>query len=345
MLQFCVFGAGRMGRKHAASLSALPDVRLRYVVDVEPEAARNLAAQYGAAVAPDAATALADPQLDAVIIATPALSHAELLVASARAGKAIFCEKPLATSISESLTVAREVRRAEVATCMGFMKRYEPGHYALHEAIAAGEIGKVEMVVLTNRDPKVTILGLLKEQHEVAPYTLLRESSVHDFDMARWMLGEEPVEVYVAGSALVDAEIAALGEIDTAMITLKTASGALCQINSSWRAVYGYDQRVEVFGSEGMLRAENRPVTSLVRYTRKGAFHDPLLSGPPGSNEFFLYRFAEAYPREMALFVDALKTGSRPMCSVEDGLRAQLIVEAAVESMKTNRPARVATVA
>jgi len=201
------------------------------------------------------------------------------------------------------------------------------------------------MVILTNRDPKVTILGLLKEQHQVAPYTLLRESTVHDFDMARWMLGEEPVEVYVAGSGLVGVEIADLGEIDTAMITLKTASGALCHINNSWRAVYGYDQRVEVFGSEGMLRAENRPITSLVRYSRRGALHDPLHSGPPDSNEFFLYRYAEAYPREMAHFVDALKTGTRPMCSVEDGLNAQLIVEAAVESFKTNRPARVATVA
>lgn len=344
MLEFCVFGAGRMGTKHAHTLSTLPGVHLRYVVDVEAEAARKLAAQYGAA-ATDVATALADRQLDAVIIATPALTHAALLVASAHAGKAIFCEKPLAASIQESLSVAREVDKAGVPTGMGFMKRFEPGHYALHEAVAAGEIGKVEMVVLTNRDPKVTILSLLKEQHAVAPYTLLRESSVHDFDMARWMLGEEPVEVYVAGSALVDAEIAALGEIDTAMITLKTASGALCHINNSWRAVYGYDQRVEVFGSKGMLRAENRPVTSLVRYTQQGALHDPLHSGPPDSNEFFLYRYAEAYPQEMAHFVDALKTGKRPMCSVEDGLRAQLIVEAAVESLRTNRPAQVAMVA
>lgn len=248
MIRFCIFGAGRMGQLHARTLSQNPNASLCRVVDVVPEAAASLAEIYGATVAPDAESALAASGVDAVIITTPAGTHVDLLVAAARAGKAIFCEKPVAENISSAKAAVREVKQAGVPTFMGFMKRFDLGFSAVEDAVRASEIGTVELVLLTNRDPKVTILQLVKETHETAPYILLRESTVHDFDMARALLGEEPVEVYVAASSLVDPEIARLGEIDTAMTTLKTASGALCHINNSWRSVYGYDQRIEVFG-------------------------------------------------------------------------------------------------
>jgi len=263
-------------------------------------------------------------------------------VAAARAGKAIFCEKPLAEDIPTARAAVEEVRKAGVPSFMGFMKRFEPSHLALIQAVKAGEIGDVELVLLTNRDPKVTLLELSRETHQTAPYTLLRESTVHDFDLARALLDDEPVEVYVAASSLVEPELGRLGEVDAAMTTMKTGRGALCHINNIWRTTYGYDQRLEVHGVKGMLRAENRPETGLVRYTDAGVLHDRLLSGPPGGSQFYFYKYAEAYPGEMNHFVESLEEGRRPMVSVEDGYRSQLLVEAAVESLKTNRPVRVA---
>ncbi len=342
MLGFCIFGAGQMGSVHAQCIAANPKASLRKVVDVNHQAAEDLASRYGATVAADPETALADPEVDAVVIATPPAFHCDLVVASARAGKAIFCEKPVSEDIASARVAVQEVQKAGVPGFMGFMKRFYSGFRAVEEAARAGSIGTVEMVFVTNRDPKVTILDYLKATHESAPYALIRESTVHDFDMIRALLGEEPVEVYVAGSSKIDPEIAALNEIDTAMITLKTASGALGHINNSWRAVYGYDQRVEVFGSEGMLRAENRPETSTVRYTAEGALHSRLFSGPPSMDQFYLHMYADTYGAELSHFIEAVEKGTPPKISIEDGLRSQLLIEAALESIRTNRPVEVA---
>ena len=331
-----------MGRRHARTLAEHPKAEVHSVCDLLPDAAADLAGRHGAIALSDHETALADPAVDAVVITTPASSHAELVVAAARAGKAIFCEKPLAEDIPTARVAVEEVRKAGVPSFMGFMKRFEPSHLALIRAVQAGEIGDIELVLLTNRDPKVTLLDLSRQTHHKAPYTLLRESTVHDFDMARALLDDEPVEVYVAASSLVEPELGRLGEVDTAMTTLKTARGALCHINNIWRTTYGYDQRLEVHGAKGMLRAENRPETSLVRYTAAGALHDRLLSGPPDGSQFYFHKYAEAYPGEMNHFVESLEAGRRPMVSVGDGYRSQLLVEAAVESLKTNRPVQVA---
>lgn len=342
MVRFCIFGAGQMGNRHARTLAEHPKAEIHSVYDLLPEAAADLAGRHGAVAVSDRETALADPAVDAVVITTPASSHAELVVAAARAGKAIFCEKPLAEDIPTARAAVEEVRKAGVSSFMGFMKRFEPSHLALIQAVKAGEIGDVELVLLTNRDPKVTLLELSQETHQTAPYTLLRESTVHDFDLARALLDDEPVEVYVAASSLVEPELGRLGEVDAAMTTMKTGRGALCHINNIWRTTYGYDQRLEVHGVKGLLRAENRPETSLVRYTDAGALHDRLHSGPPEGSQFYLHKYAAAYPAEMNHFVESLVEGRRPMVSVEDGYRSQLLVEAAVESLKTNRPVRVA---
>ena len=342
MVRFCIFGAGQMGNRHARTLAEHPKAEIHSVYDLLPEAAADLAGRHGAIAISDRETALADRAVDAVVITTPASSHAELVVAAARAGKAIFCEKPLAEDISTARAAVEEVRKAGVSSFMGFMKRFEPSHLALIQAVKAGEIGDVELVLLTNRDPKVTLLELSQETHQTAPYTLLRESTVHDFDLARALLDDEPVEVYVAASSLVEPELGRLGEVDAAMTTMKTGRGALCHINNIWRTTYGYDQRLEVHGVKGLLRAENRPETSLVRYTAAGALHDRLHSGPPDGSQFYLHKYAAAYPAEMNHFVESLEEGRRPMISVEDGYRSQLLVEAAVESLKTNRPVRVA---
>ena len=342
MVRFCIFGAGQMGKRHARTLAEHPKATIHSVCDLLPGAAADLAAQHGAIAVPDSERALADLAVDAVVITTPASSHAQLVVAAARAGKAIFCEKPLAEDIPAAHAAVEEVRKAGVPSFMGFMKRFEPSHLALIQAVKAGEVGDVELVLLTNRDPKVTLLELSRETHKTAPYTLLRESTVHDFDLARALLDDEPVEVYVAASSLVEPEMGKLGEVDAALTTLKTGRGALCNINNIWHTTYGYDQRLEVHGSKGMLRAENRPETSLVRYTAAGALHDRLLSGPPDGAQFYFYKYAQAYPNEMNHFVESLEEGRTPMVSVEDGYRSQLLVEAAVESLKLNRPVQVA---
>ncbi len=341
MVRFCIFGAGQMGNRHARTLAEHPKAEVHSVCDLLPDAAAGLAGRHRAIAMSDRETALADPAVDAVVITTPASSHAELVVAAARAGKAIFCEKPLAEDIPTARAAVEEVRKAGVSSFMGFMKRFEPSHLALIQAVKAGEIGDVELVLLTNRDPKVTLLELSQQTHHTAPYTLLRESTVHDFDLARALLDDEPVEVYVAASSLVEPELGRLGEVDAAMTTLKTGRGALCHINNIWRTTYGYDQRLEVHGVKGMLRAENRPETSLVRYTAAGALHDRLHSGPADGSQFYLHKYAEAYPAEMNHFVESLEEGRRPMVSVEDGYRSQLLVEAAVESLRTNRPVQV----
>ena len=341
MLNFCVLGTGLMGSRHALNVAENPRATLHCVVDVDPGAAQRVASEYGAKVAPDVGTALADPEVDVVMITTPASSHCELAIAAARAGKAIFCEKPLAEDIPSAREAVREVEKAGVASWMGFMKRFEPSHYALIQAVKAGEIGEVGMVIVTNRDPKLTLLDLMRTNHETAPYPLLRESTVHDFDLVRALLDEEPVQVYVVGSSMVDKRVAGLAEIDAAMTTLTTASGQLIHINNHYGAWYGYDQRIEVVGSKGMLRAENRPTTSLVRYMPDGATHDRLFSGPPDTNLYFHYKYEEAYRRELDLFIDAVESGAKPLITVEDGYRAQLLVEAAVESMQTNSPVKV----
>jgi myo-inositol 2-dehydrogenase/D-chiro-inositol 1-dehydrogenase len=341
MLRFCIFGAGQMGQVHARTIAENPGGTVHSVVDVDAEAAQRLADAFGADIAPGPESALADPAVDAVVIATPAAYHSDLVIASAQAGKAIFCEKPLAEDSDAARTAVKAVQQTRVPSFMGFMKRFWPGFRAVEEKSKAGQVGKIEMVFVTNRDPKVTILDYLRATHETAPYALIRESTVHDFDMIRALLGEDALEVFVAGSSLVDPEIAALGEYDTAMITLRTASGALGHINNSWRAVYGYDQRVEVYGSMGMLRAENRPETSAVHFTAAGAKRDRLFSGPPDSNQFFLHMYADTYAAEMAHFIEAVESGVQPAITVEDGLRAQLLIEAALESIRTNRPAKV----
>ena len=207
-------------------------------------------------------------------------------MAAARSHKAIFCEKPVAARTEDAIAAAKEAEHAGVPNFVGFMKRFDPGFQSLLEAVRDGVIGSVELSLITNRDPKVTILDLLRSTHETAPYALLRESTVHDFDLQLAILGPDIREVYAAGSALVSPQIAALDEIDTAMVTLRSASGALGHINNSWRAVYGYDQRIEVMGSEGMLESRNRPVTTNVLYSSSGAHQEPLFSGPTGPTTF-----------------------------------------------------------
>ncbi len=321
VVNFCQFGAGRIGAVHASNMAAVRGAQLAYVVDVNNAAAEALAAKYGARVA-DATRALADPGVDAVLIASATSTHVDLISAAAQAKKAIFCEKPIDLDLARAERAIAEVEAAGVPFFVGFNRRFDPSFAALKAAADAGKVGAIETVTITSRDPAPPPLDYVKVSGG-----LFRDMMIHDFDMARWLLPSEPTRVFAAGASLVSPEIAAAGDIDTACVILETAEGVLCQISNSRRAVYGYDQRIEVFGSKGMLRAEN-PLETTVGYA--GADGVAAAKLP----YFFLERYAEAYRRELAHFVQGLETGAR-FTGAEDGRRALRLAEAALRSLST----------
>jgi myo-inositol 2-dehydrogenase / D-chiro-inositol 1-dehydrogenase len=329
MLTFAQFGAGRIGAVHASNLASSGETRLRYIVDVNPAAAAVLAAKYGAQVT-DVATALADPAVDAVIIASSTDTHADLVIASAKAGKAIFCEKPIDLSLKRVDACLAAVKKAGVPMLVGFNRRFDPNFSALHQRIQKGAIGKVEQVIISSRDPGLPPVAYLKVSGGQ-----FRDMTIHDFDMARWLLGEEPVEVFAYGSCLVDPAVGKIGDTDSIMVLMKTASGKLCHINNSRRATYGYDQRIEVHGAKGRLMAGNRIVSTV-----ELADADAVNTEKPVY--FFLERYADAYKAELAAFVEAV-TKKKPMpVGAEDGRQAIVLAEAAVKSLKTGRAVRLA---
>jgi myo-inositol 2-dehydrogenase/D-chiro-inositol 1-dehydrogenase len=328
MISVCQFGAGRIGSIHAANLARHPAARLVRIVDVDRAAAVRLADQHGV-TAGDQASALADPAIGAVIIASSTDTHAGLVEAAARAGKAVFCEKPLDLDRSRAEACLAVVAECGVPLMLGFNRRFDPSFARLRRQIREGRIGRLEMLSITSRDPAPPPIEYVKVSGG-----LFRDMTIHDFDMARWLLGEEPNEVFAAASVLVDQAIGDAGDVDSAMVTLRTASGVLCQISNSRRAAYGYDQRIEAFGSQGALRAEN-----VVESTLTFAGADGIVSEKP--LHFFLERYAEAYRRELDHFVTAIATGTVPLTGGTDGVKALMLADAALESLKTGRAVAV----
>lgn len=321
-----LLGCGRIGQVHAESLSRLGDrARLVAVADPNATAAEALAARHGAAVAEPSAL-MADAGVDAVIIGTPTATHCDLIHQAAAAGKAIFCEKPIDLSVARVEACLAAIAAAGVPFLTAFQRRFDPSFAALEARLRAGEIGAVEIVQITSRDPAPPPLGYIAQSGG-----LFRDMMIHDFDMARFLLGEEPVEVFASGACLVDPAIGAAGDIDTAAVTLRTASGRLCQINNSRRASYGYDQRVEVHGARGMLSAANQLCDGV-----EVAGADGFRRAP--TEPFFLERYAAAYLAEMAHFLDAVAAGEAPRPGPEDGLRAQRLADAAALSHAEGRP-------
>jgi len=323
-IEIAQFGAGRIGQIHASNIAASKNARLRYVVDVNADAAKKLAARYGAKVATEAEV-FADREVGAVLIASSTDTHARLAIAAARAGKPIFCEKPIDLSLKKVDECLAEVRKAGVPMFVGFNRRFDPSFAALKRRLDAGEIGAVEQVVISSRDPGPPPLSYVKVSGG-----MFRDMTIHDFDMARWLLGEEPVEVFAWGEALIDRKIGAVGDIDSAMLILRTASDRMCHINNARRAAYGYDQRIEVFGAKGLLRAENVGETTIQHFHAKGTVGDVPL-------HFFLERYAAAYRAELAAFLAAIESRKPMPVGADDGRLALVIAEAALKSLKTGK--------
>ena len=322
MIDICLFGAGLIGSVHARNLARHPKVRFRYIVDPRPEAARRIAVETGAEVV-DTDTVLGDPSIAAVMIASATKTHADLSIAAAAQGKAIFCEKPIDLDIGRTDACLAAVEKAGVIFQIGFNRRFDPSFRALKQRLDAGEIGAVEQVIITSRDPEAET-----EEALAGGGGVFREMTIHDFDMARHLLGEEPVLMFATGSSLVEPYYGKLGDYDTAMFILRTASGRQCHINNSVRAVYGYDQRIEVHGSKGMLRAGNRTPTSVeVSRAANIATDRPLY--------FFVERYAESYFAELDHFVTCVETGIRPDVGAADGRKAMIHCAAALASAKS----------
>ena len=316
MINIGILGCGRIGQVHGATLRGMRNARAVAVADAMPAAAASLAATLDARVM-DTAALINDPGIDAVIIGTPTTTHYDLIHAAAAAGKAIFCEKPIDLSVARIHDCLAAVEKSGVPFMTAFNRRFDPNFAHLQAQIAAQVIGNVELVTILSRDPSPPPIGYVKTSGGI-----FRDMMIHDLDMARFLLGEEPVSLTAAASCLVDPEIGEAGDFDTAVVTLKTACGKLCQISNSRRATYGYDQRIEVHGSLGMLRADNMLETTVELSNAAGMCKAP-------TQPFFLERYAAAYRAEMVHFVAALETGKAVTPTGQDGLKAQILADAA----------------
>lgn len=330
MVGFCLFGAGLIGNVHAANIAAHAEAELRTVVDIDAAAGQKLAAQYGAVYSDDAAAAIGDAKIDAVLIASDGRTHADLAIPAARAGKAIFCEKPLDLDLGRAEELAREVEASGVPFQIGFHRRFDRHVQALRAAVDSGEVGQVRLVCITSRDAEMPPV----EYFERTPGCMWKDMVIHDFDVAAWLLDEEPTEVFAAASCTIEPELVRLGEVDTAVVTLRTASGAMAQINASMRTTYGYDQRAEVFGSKGLAAMNNVRPTAVERYTGEGTRRDNPVY-------FFLDRFPDCYRLELDHFVAALASGTPPSPGLRDGLRAIRLADAAMRSHRDGAPVRL----
>ena len=326
MIGIALFGAGRMGQVHAKAIPSA-GAKLVTVFDAFESAAASLASQAGAVVARNAAEALDHPDVDAVLVATSSDTHVLYVLEAVRAGKAVMCEKPLAPSLAEAKQCVEELGDRAGKVFLAFNRRFDAGHAGLKKAIEAGEIGSLEQLIITSRDPYPPPLDYIPKSGG-----LFRDMMIHDFDMARWMLGEEPVNVFSRGSCLVDPEIGRMGDVDTASVSLLTASGRQAIILNSRRAVYGYDQRVEAFGSGGMAISDNPSATGLKRFS--GA----SFGAPDRFRAFFMERYGDSYRLEIETFVDGVAKGTPAPVNAHDGLRAVYLAEAAGASLRLGKP-------
>jgi myo-inositol 2-dehydrogenase/D-chiro-inositol 1-dehydrogenase len=274
---------------------------------------------------PNIATAIGDPSVGAVVIASSTDTHADLILRAAAAGKAIFCEKPVDLDVERARKCADAVAKASVPCMIGFNRRFDPSFAALKRRLDAGEIGKPEMLIISSRDPQAPPVAYIK-----ASGGIFRDMLIHDFDIFRWILGDEAETIHATGSCLTDPAVAEAGDIDSTAVTIRTRGGLLCQINTSRRAVYGYDQRFEVLGSQGMLQVGNVRATEVTTYTDKAVSADVL-------EPFFLQRYRAAYAAEMAHFFDVLENDKAVLTSIVDGVKALELADAATRSWREQR--------
>ena len=325
-LRIGIIGVGRIGRMHAQLLCRqVPGAAVESVYDPHRAVARDVGAELGVPVAASVEEVLAG-DLDAVAICSSADSHATLLTAAAEAGKAVFCEKPISLDLAELDRALAAVESAGVPFQIGFNRRFDPAHASVREAVASGSVGTPHLVRISSRDPEPPGLDYVRTSGG-----LFLDMMIHDFDMARYVTGSEVVEVFARGAVRVQPSFADAGDVDTALVTLVHEDGCLTAIDNSRRAVYGFDQRVEVFGAAGMAVSENPPAHSGVLLTAEGTHRPPL-------PHFFLDRYVPSYVREWQAFVQAVQGGAPPAVGVVDARAPLVIGLAAWRSLREGRP-------
>ncbi len=329
-----VIGAGRIGKIHAENLATrIHGARLAGVADVNLAAAQEVAGQFHVPLATaDYRQLLAAPDIDAVAICTATATHAEIIQAAAAQGKHIFCEKPIDLDLQRIQLALDAVSQAGVKFQVGFNRRFDPSFAKARDLVATGKIGAPHLMRITSRDPAPPPLAYVKVSGGI-----FLDMTIHDFDMVRFLSGSEAVEVFAIGASLVDPEIGRAGDVDTCVVTLRLANGTLATIDNSRRAVYGYDQRVEVFGAAGMVAVANRTPDNHVLLNAES-----VSSAKP--EYFFLERYAEAYVAELQQFIDCIHNGSIPSVGGKDGLMAVVLGLAAKRSLQENRPVKVSEI-
>ncbi len=320
--RIALMGAGRIGKVHGMNIHHHPDTVVHYVVDPHEASAKALADSVGATVA-ETDTVFTDDDVDAVVICSATPTHSDFIERALLAGKAVFCEKPIDLSIDRVNAVLEKTRDCTAPFLLGFNRRFDPAASSMHARVQAGDIGDVELVTVISKDPEPPPLEYVKVSGG-----LFRDMTIHDIDMARFLLGEEPTSVVATASALTSQAIADENDVDTACLTLLCDSGKMAVITNSRRASFGYDQRIEVHGSLGSLRTENVPATTLVLERAEGVRRDSPMN-------FFIERYQEAYKLEWQHFVDVLKGECPASPTGVDGQKALLIADAAYESLKT----------
>ena len=325
VLRLALIGGGSIGSIHARNIAAHRDAELAVVCDTNIEAAKSLSASHGGDAAATVGEAL-HLRPDAVIIASSTASHGDVASACIAAGLPFLCEKPLASDLKTARHIAEQARASGLVAATAFNRRFDPGYAGIRDAIRSGEIGRPETLLFTSRTSSPPTIEFTKTSGG-----LFGEKGAHFYDLARWITGEDPVEVSAMGSALVNPDFATIGEVDTALITMKMPSGTLCSFDFSWRAAYGQDERLEVNGSEGMLRTLQEPVERFRKNTAEGEAHGGLMPT-------WYQRFAGTYEKELSVFIDAVGGGDRgTLATLEDGCMAQLVADAAKSVVNTGQ--------
>ena len=325
-----IIGAGRIGRLHVDNLQVVPEIRVKSVSDVVIDHLESWAKEKQIEVlTTDYHNILNDPEIDAVFICSPTNTHATIIKEAAVAGKHIFCEKPVSFSVEETEEALEVVKKAGVKLQVGFNRRFDPNFRKIRNLVQDGTIGEPHILRITSRDPEPPGVDYIK-----ASGGLFMDMTIHDFDMARYIMDSEVVEVSAYGAVLVNPAIGEAGDIDTAIVSLKFANGALGVIDNSRQAVYGYDQRLEIFGNKGAAQADNNRPTNVEVSTVENVSKDKPLY-------FFLERYTQAYIYEVTEFAKAIIHDEPVICSGFDGLQAQRIAKAAKKSLETGTPVQL----
>ena len=334
IVQVGLIGAGRIGQVHASTIAyRVSSAQLAAVTDPVPGAAQAVAATYGVPeIAADYRQIVADPNIDAVMICTPTDTHAEIIIAAAQAGKHIFCEKPVALNLKDTDAAIQAVERAGVKLQIGFNRRFDANFARVRKAVASGEIGAPQIIHVISRDPAPPPLAYIRSSGGI-----FLDMTNHDWDIARFLIGSEIDEVYVQGGVMVDPAIGAAGDIDTHVTLLRFANGVIGTVDNSRQAVYGYDQRVEVFGSQGAIHTENNYPNNSVISTADAVRRDLPLN-------FFMQRYVDAFAAEIAAFVDAVAGGRPVAVDGRDGRMALVVGLAAKKSFEERRPVKVSEI-